>query len=141
MYIVGWEGNTAIPVLVQLAGKEGDAALVTIEGDLFTTFADYTFEDPAIGETVCWVGKDAFRDVPSQRQCGEYSGSFSNSSLGKVNRVTGHGVPDNSGSGVFNEQGQLVGVLSRGVWNSSMMFWFDYVSVERWDGMESGIIR
>lgn len=98
---------------VKLAPGDVDLArLDVIDGSRFDRYAAVASEAPLLGEQVCWWGGDYDFDANGAKKCAYYAGEAEN-----VGWVSGKGAPGNSGSGILNGKGELVGVLVMGDWN------------------------
>ena len=107
-------------------GPDDDVAILTLAaGDEFKTFAHFSDETPRNGETLCWWGGDANMNANGFKKCGFFQDSAAN-----LGWLSGKGAPGNSGSGVFNGKGELVGVLVAGSWHPGRDFFIEYVTLD-----------
>ena len=100
------------PMKINLHSPTQDVTRLEIKGDAkFKTYARFNFEgNQPIGEPVCTVGGD---DVTFMvRKCGELTPS-SESYLYSTIPI----VPGNSGSGLWDATGAVIGINVRGRWN------------------------
>lgn len=106
-------------VTLALVSATVDAALFKLADGfaLNETWAEIGYEDPLPGDTVYQFTGGARLQM-----------FFKVGYIGRVDDrqlwVSQHGVPGNSGSGVFNTQGEMIGVLWGGEWDPSKEFFF-----------------
>ncbi len=117
----------------QLASNDRiDAAqLVNIEVADFPSWAKVAWYQPRVGQRVMMYAGDGTLDLPD-----EHAFQFKD---GRVTRaddwrlvISSHGVPGNSGCGVFDENGDLVGILWQGAWSPAREFYFEASRPEMW---------
>lgn len=98
---------------IDLHSPTQDATRLVIKGDAkFKTYARFSFAPQSTGEPVCTVGGD---DVTFMvRKCGEIALSSEEYFYSTIPIV-----PGNSGSGLWDETGAVIGVNVRGRWDPS----------------------
>lgn len=105
------------------AADDVDALLLWSEGGKFGEWAGIATEDPLWGEHVFGVTGDGGFDGEGGFPAFYLKhGWVAEVEWNKVS-VSQHCVPGNSGSGWFNERGEIVGVLSAGVWAPGSENW------------------
>lgn len=128
---------------VERWGPEGtDVVLLRIPEvePRFKRWLTVSTRKPLVGEELCWIGRDS-SSFPPLKQCGPFEGTYSGVT-DEYNIISAHGVPGNSGSGIFDSGGRVLGVLSRGSWHSALAFFIDFVPTWRWgDDMLEAIGR
>lgn len=106
-------------------GPDDDVAVLTLTaGDEFKSFAHFADELPRNGDTLCWWGGDANLNANGFKKCGFYQDAHANQAW-----LSGKGAPGNSGSGVLNAKGELVGVLVAGSWHPGRDFFIEYITL------------
>lgn len=99
------------------ADPEVDAArLVVVGAHEFTTWAGISFETPQAGDRVYNRAGDGDLKILHFKE-GFVGSVFSDQIVLDL-----HGVPGNSGSGIFNARGELIGILWGGKWNPAQEF-------------------
>lgn len=123
------------PVLVSTVAREGIdvATLIATEVSPFKVHARLAWQMPGRGDLVCWVGGDGTEANRGNKKCGYYEGPrFPDDGY---DIVSGKTAPGNSGSGVFNDRGELIGVLVVGRWYPNFDFLTGIVPVDDWRGI------
>lgn len=108
------------------------ATMIAMEDAPFTVFPKVATTLPLIGETVCWVGGDGDPDMNDLRKCAEWTGYQYKLKIGDMYFLAGKPAPGNSGSGVFNSRGELLGVLNVGDWDPRHDFMTGITVFEVW---------
>jgi trypsin-like peptidase len=109
-----------------------DITKLTVAGEPFKVWATPLFRTPRVGETICWYGGDGFKSNRGTKKCGYYEGTkdFEGTSW-HMHMVSGKASPGNSGSGVFDLNGNLIGILNLGQWDSDYDFAMGFTLIEK----------
>lgn len=100
--------------LDKISIDEDIARLVVVgTGEPFHVYASVSLTKPKTGEKVCAVGGDG-PAVHSIRKCADIATVTDTYIVMPIGAV-----PGNSGSGLFNGAGEIVGILTRGRWEPS----------------------
>lgn len=102
------DGGAHEAVVDRHAGAGVDVARLVLTQDA-TTFRSWARigAPPRFGDPLCWIGGDS---LPIRAQhCGPFTPFKIGSEVIPV--ISAHGAHGNSGSGVFNEWGELVGIM------------------------------
>ncbi len=110
------------------------ATMVSLEVSPFKVWARLAWHMPGLGDQVCWVSGDGMEQNRGYKKCGYYGGPRIGADDG-YDIVSGKPAPGNSGSGVFNSRGELVGVLVVGRWFPTYDFLTGIVPVAEWRGL------
>lgn len=121
--VYDYKGDGRMADVVKV-GEKDDVALLRFEGDPLP-YVSLAQARPAVGEQICWAGGDANFDANGAKKCGFFW--FQEEREGYL---SGKGAPGNSGSGILNSSGELVGVLTKGNWQPDRDFAVGYVPVE-----------
>jgi hypothetical protein len=130
-----YEALTTAGVVIEmtkLQDAEGDVDARTLVSttDQFAFYAPIALTGPSAFETVFGVtGDGSFDDGHPAFHW--KAGTVSLVEPYKI-YVSGHCVPGNSGSGWFNQRGELVGVLSAGVWDQRRENWCEGYRPSAW---------
>ena len=115
-----WD-DRRIPLVVDMLARdpEVDAARFVVDGgsDPFAVWARPALYLPSIGQRVYQYTSDGIMEPPFQWK----EGSISRIGEQQID-VSIHGVPGNSGSGIFDQEGHLIGILWGGRWNPNIEF-------------------
>lgn len=100
------------PVTVDKLAKNDDAARLVVDGtdDPFKHYVKINLDMPELGDRVCSIGGDGNR-VFLMRKCGEVVSEEEN-----VIAFTIPIVPGNSGSGLRDDDDNVIGIVVRGNW-------------------------
>lgn len=104
------------------AGYGVDVMLLESLGGRFEHWAEIASADPVPLEHVYGITGDGVMDTRDYPEFFLKHGYVAKVLWNKI-FVSVHCVPGNSGSGWFNDRGELVGVLSAGIWESGMENW------------------
>lgn len=115
-----WDARR-IPIVVDMLARdpEVDAARFVVDGgsDPFAVWALPALYLPATGQRVYQYTGDGTFDPPFHWKEGVISGA-----RGQQLDISIHGVPGNSGSAVFDVNGNILGILWGGRWHSGLEF-------------------
>lgn len=97
-------------VTIDKVSGGSDVTRLVSDGIPFWTFSSIRTRSTSVGEPVCIIGGDSL-NVYGMRKCGDVAFRDSSSIA-----ISLHVVPGNSGGPVFDGNGNVVGIVSRGVW-------------------------
>lgn len=125
-------------IITAKESAEVDTALMVVAGsNSFPAWAPLADYQPSVGQRVWVYAGDGTIDGD-----GEYAFQIKDGLLSHVLAglivVSAHGVPGNSGCGVFDEDGNLLGVLWGGSWNASREFYFEAYRPQAWPELIPG---
>ena len=123
---------------LEAANPEIDAARFVILGSLelanYASIADY---QPRIGQPVYQYAGDGTMDIG-----GEHAFQFKQGFVSETQQdlviVSIHGVPGNSGSGIFDSEGNLLGILWGGSWQYSRENYIEATRPVAWPELVPG---
>lgn len=127
--IIMYDGTTVHMLLDERAGGNVDTALLVVDGMSapFKTFARVG-APPKRDDRLCYTGGD-YIDIRLSH-CGPYAAFKLQGEWLDV--VATHGAPGNSGAGVFNEWGELVGILYAGSFKEGRDHWICFEAARKW---------
>jgi trypsin-like peptidase len=103
--------------VVNETAKDGiDVTKLSVKDAPFKYWAQISKQLPRIGATVCWYGGDGFIESRGYKKCGFYEGHRVINEA-EYEWMSGKPSPGNSGSGILDEHGQLIGILNVGSWH------------------------
>lgn len=106
-------------------GDRIDAAwMANLEVADFPDYAKIADYQPRVGQRVMMYAGDGTIDQPDEHAFQFKDGYISRTDDWRL-VVSSHGVPGNSGCGVFDEDGNLIGILWGGSWSASREFYFE----------------
>jgi len=121
-----------VAMLKMAKNEEVDTAqLYDVESITFAHYARVAAYEPARGQHVWVYAGDGKLDVPGEWGFVIKEGRVSRV-LDGVLVVSAHGVPGNSGCGVFDDAGRLLAVLWGGSWNPNSEFYFEAYRPAAW---------
>ena len=128
--VVLFDGSTATMILDRRAGSGVDTALLVAAGfeHPFRTWASVGAA-PRKDDQLCYTAGDGHLAVRTTH-CGPYTSFTAGGEVLDV--VAVHGAPGNSGAGIFNEFGELVGILYAGAFRPGYDYWIAYEAARKW---------
>lgn len=130
-----------ISLVAGASNEDVDAALfANVERDDFKNWAQLAGYQPRRGQQVFFYTGDGWIDTDGEWPFQIKEGRVSFVRAGTM-VVSTHGVPGNSGCGVFDADGALLGVLWGGRWDARTEFYIEAFRPQAWSDIARYVLR